>query len=115
LFPNGWLKSERRTTGFDESCFHALSRIATAIISRRAKLYSDTALLTDMAVTLVGNDYGSEVIGHAIEPFFQRGSVAGRIPAIAAARKAHRDERQGRVGFRQEYDAAAAARTGGTT
>jgi len=67
-----WLaKSETADNRFDESCFHALSRIATAVISRRGKLYGDKALLTDLAVTLVCNDYGSEVIGHAIEPFFQ--------------------------------------------
>ena len=67
-----WLaKLETADNRFDESCLHALSRIATAIIRRRGKLYGDTALLTDMAVTLVCNDYGSEIIGHAIEPFFQ--------------------------------------------
>src|SRR5664279_3257806 len=33
--------------------------------------FGDNKLLTDLAVTLVCNDYGSEVIGDAIGPFFQ--------------------------------------------
>jgi hypothetical protein len=67
-----WLaKSETAENRLDESCFHALSRIATAVITRRGRFYGDQALLTDLAVTLACNDYGSEVIGQAIEPFFQ--------------------------------------------
>ena len=65
------VKSETADNRLDESCFHALSRIATAIISRRGRLFGDNELLTDLAVTLVCNDYGSEVIGDAIGPFFQ--------------------------------------------
>jgi len=64
-------KSETADNRLDESCFHALSRIATAIISRRGRLFGDNELLTELAVTLVCNDYGSEVIGDAIDPFFQ--------------------------------------------
>jgi hypothetical protein len=67
-----WLvKSETAHNRLDESCLHALNTIATAIINRQGKLYGDKTLLTDLAVTLVCNDYGSEVIGHALEPFFQ--------------------------------------------
>jgi hypothetical protein len=71
IFSEWQAKSETADNRLEESCFHALSRIAMAIISRRGKLYGDTALLTDMAVTLVCNDYGSEVIGQALDPFFQ--------------------------------------------
>ena len=65
------VKSETADNRLNESCFHALSGIATAIISRRGRLFGDNKLLTDLAVTLVCNDYGSEVIGDAIGPFFQ--------------------------------------------
>jgi hypothetical protein len=40
-------------------------------MSRRGRLFGDNALLTELAVTLVCNEYGSEVIGDAIAPFFQ--------------------------------------------
>ncbi|MGA7971379.1 MAG: hypothetical protein WCA36_01100 [Pseudolabrys sp.] len=52
-----------------ESCFYALATVATAVIARRGRLYGDHTLITELAVTLVCNDYGSEVIGEAIQPF----------------------------------------------
>jgi hypothetical protein len=54
-----------------EACFEALSRVATGVMSRRGRLVGDNALLTELAVTLVGNDYGSEVIGDTIAPYVQ--------------------------------------------
>jgi hypothetical protein len=38
-------------------------------MNRRGRLFGDNALLTELAVTLVCNDYGSEVIGDAIAPY----------------------------------------------
>ncbi len=64
-------KSETADNRLDGACFHALSRIATAVISRRGRLFGDRELLTELAVTLVCNDYGSEAIGDAINPLFQ--------------------------------------------
>lgn len=55
-----------------QSCFTALSRIATAIAARRGRLLGDKDLLTDLAVTLVCNDYGSEAVGAAIDPLIQK-------------------------------------------
>ncbi|MEJ2625892.1 MAG: hypothetical protein P8Z80_15575, partial [Pseudolabrys sp.] len=52
-----------------ESCLYALATVATAIIARRGRLYGDAKLITELAVTLVCNDHGSEVIGEAIRPF----------------------------------------------
>jgi hypothetical protein len=52
-----------------ESCFHALATVATAIITRRGRLYGDGKLIAEIAVTLGCNDHGSEVIGEAIQPF----------------------------------------------
>ena len=55
----------------DQACFDALNRIATGVVNRRGRLFGDNALLMKLAVTLVCNDYGSEVIGDTIVPFFQ--------------------------------------------
>ncbi len=43
--------------------------------AKRGRLYGDTDLLTELAVTLVCNDYGSEVIGEAIQPIFQEAAA----------------------------------------
>ncbi len=64
-------KSETADNRLDQACFDALNRIATGVVSRRGRLFGDTALLTNLAVTLVCNDYGSEIIGDSIVPFFQ--------------------------------------------
>jgi len=65
------IKSEMATNRLDEACFDALNRIATAVMRKRGRLFGDNALLTELAVTLVCNDYGSEFIGDAIAPFVQ--------------------------------------------
>src|SRR5215831_17013731 len=52
-------------------CFAALYRVATAVISQRGRLLGDNELLKELAVTLLCNDFGSEVIGEAIHPFIQ--------------------------------------------
>jgi hypothetical protein len=67
-------RAETAGNRLDESCLHALSRVATGIISRQGRLY-DKSLLVELAVTLACNDYGSEVIGHAIEPFVQEAAA----------------------------------------
>jgi hypothetical protein len=64
-------KSETANKRLDEVCFDALNKVATAVMSRHGRLFGDNALLTELAVTLVCNDYGSEVIGNAIVPFIQ--------------------------------------------
>ena len=53
------------------ACFAALYRVATAVISQRGRLLGDNELLKELAVTLLCNDFGSEVIGEAILPFIQ--------------------------------------------
>ena len=64
-------KSETAGNRLDEACFDALNRIAMGVMARHSRLFGDNALLTELAVTLVCNDYGSEVISDAIDPFFQ--------------------------------------------
>jgi hypothetical protein len=71
-----WLKKAEATDDpLDEACFRALGTVATAIIAKRGRLYGDQKLLTELAVTLVCNDYGSEVIGEAIQPFIQEAAA----------------------------------------
>jgi hypothetical protein len=64
-------KSETANNRLDEACFDALNRIATMVMSRHGRLFGDNTLLTELAVALVCNDYGSEVIGNAIVPFIR--------------------------------------------
>jgi hypothetical protein len=67
-----WRKqAETANSRLDEACFEALNRIATGVLSRRSRVFGDIALLTELAVTLVCNDYGSEVIGDAVGPIVQ--------------------------------------------
>jgi hypothetical protein len=64
-------KAQTADDRLEQSCFRALSRIATAITARRGRLFPDRELLTDLAVRLVCNDFGSEAIGDAIAPFIR--------------------------------------------
>jgi hypothetical protein len=62
-------KAESEDDRLAQSCYRALDTIATAVAARRGCLFADRALLTELAVTLVANDFGSEAIGDAMEPF----------------------------------------------
>src|SRR5207302_8263196 len=67
-----WSTTAQRTADrLEAACFHALSRVATAITAQRGRLPASKDLFGELAVTLVCNDYGSEVIGEAIEPLLQ--------------------------------------------
>jgi hypothetical protein len=67
-----WLEQSHKTGDrLQASCCAALHRVATAIISRHGRLLGDQALLRELALTLLCNDFGSEVIGEAILPFVQ--------------------------------------------
>lgn len=65
-------KSESADDRLAASCYAALARVAGAIVARRGRLFSDKALIAEITVALVGNDYGSEVVGRAIEPFVEQ-------------------------------------------
>ncbi len=79
-------KSETTDNRMDAACFRGLSTIATAVMSRRGRLFGDKALLTELAVTSVCNDYGSEVIGEAIEPYFQQAAAREGYRLLPAQR-----------------------------
>jgi hypothetical protein len=64
-------KSETANDRLDQACFDALNRIATGVMNRHGRVRGDNALLRELAVTFVCNEYGSEAIANAIVPFFQ--------------------------------------------
>jgi hypothetical protein len=64
-------KSQKTADRLKARCFAALHRVATAVIGQHGRLLGDNALLRELAVTLLCNDLGSEVIGEAIVPFVQ--------------------------------------------
>ena len=67
-----WRKrAETSNDSLEVACFDALNKVAMGVLSRRGRVFGDIALLTDLAVTLVCNDYGSEVIGDAVAPIVQ--------------------------------------------
>src|SRR5215813_7489494 len=67
-----WLKKAHTSDDrLEAACFAALHKVATAVIGRHGRLLGDEALLEGLAVTLVCNDFGSEVIGETIQPFVQ--------------------------------------------
>ena len=69
---SGWRQKSHNTDDLLQArCFAALHRVATAVISQRGRLLGDTELLRELAVRLLCNDFGSEVIGEAILPFVQ--------------------------------------------
>ena len=68
-------KSQDTEDGLEAACFAALYKIATAVMSQHGRLFSDHALLTELALTLVCNDHGSKVIGEAILPFVQEAAA----------------------------------------
>jgi hypothetical protein len=55
----------------EAACFAALHRVATAVMTQRGQLLGGNELLKELALTLLCNDFASEVIGEAILPFIQ--------------------------------------------
>jgi hypothetical protein len=83
-----WSKKLQNTeVRLEQSCFAALYEVATAVISRQGRLSGDHALLAELAVILVCNDYGSSVIGDAILPFVQEAVAREGYRALPAQKK----------------------------
>ena len=68
-------KSHKTDDRLKASCFAALDRVATAVISQRGRILGDNELLRELAVTLLCNYFGSEIIGEAILPFVHEAVV----------------------------------------
>ena len=64
-------KADKTDDRLKASCFAALHKVATAVVSQRGRLLGHKDLLSELAVTLLSNDFGSEVVGEAILPFVQ--------------------------------------------
>ena len=81
--------SRARTTDdrLEAACLRALARVTTAVTARRGRRFADQALLGELAVTLVANDFGSERIGDAIAPFITE--AIAREGYRPLARQAH--------------------------
>ena len=70
----GWRNAaEINGDGFDRACLEALVTVATAIIVKHGRLQRDANLIAEIAARMVCNDYGSIVIGEAMEPHFRAG------------------------------------------
>ncbi|MCG8548439.1 MAG: hypothetical protein MJE12_29920, partial [Alphaproteobacteria bacterium] len=59
----------------DRACYDALIRTVTAIVSHRGRLVGDKTLIADLAVTMVCNGHGSDVIGQAIDPYIKEAAA----------------------------------------
>jgi hypothetical protein len=66
------IKSQETDDRLKAACFAALHRVATAVIGKRGRLLGDNELLRELAVTLVCDGLGSELIGEAILPLVQQ-------------------------------------------
>ena len=56
---------------FERACYQALVTTTDAIFTRRSRLPNDRKLITSIALRLVCNDYGSQIIGEFLEPLFR--------------------------------------------
>jgi len=83
-----WSKKSQNTEDrLEQVCSAALYEVATAVISRQGRLSGDHALLSELAVILVCNDYGSKVIGDAILPFVQEAVASESYRALPPHKK----------------------------
>src|SRR5215510_834153 len=83
-----WSKKSQSTEDrLEQACFAALYEVATAVISRQGRLSGDHALLAELALILVCNDYGSSVIGDAILPFVKEAVAREGYRALPAQKK----------------------------
>jgi len=80
-------KAQTADGRLEQSCFRALSTIATAITAKRGGLLATRELLGDLAVTFVCNDFGSEAIGDAIAPLMRQAALReGYLPLSSQPR-----------------------------
>ncbi|MGI9426863.1 MAG: hypothetical protein ACR2PA_27040, partial [Hyphomicrobiaceae bacterium] len=67
-----WLdRSVASQNELESACVKALHRVAGGVAGRHGRIVGDRELITSIAATLVMNEYGSAVLGQALEPYFQ--------------------------------------------
>ena len=59
----------------ERSMYRALVRVASAVSQKHGRLVGSPELFAELAIPLVTNDYGSELIGLHIEPYFRRAAA----------------------------------------
>lgn len=69
-------QAETADTPLARACFRALSEIVSAVMRHRGRLLGDSAHLADLALALVCNRHGSDVVGDALDPIFRSGAEA---------------------------------------
>ena len=65
-------KVQEAGSELERRMYRALVRVASAVSQKHGRLVGGAGLLSDLAIPLVGNDYGSELIGAHIEQYFHR-------------------------------------------
>jgi hypothetical protein len=66
------MKAAGNGTELERRMYRALMRVASAVSQKHGRLVGGASLFSDLAIPLVGNDYGSELIGTHIEQYFNR-------------------------------------------
>jgi len=64
-------RGETADDPLDRACCDALASVVTAIVSHRGRLVGEPALVVRLAVAMVCNSHGSDVIGDALDPLIQ--------------------------------------------
>ena len=72
-----WEERQRATSDdCERACLAALSRVVTAVAGRHGRIIGDGELIASIAANLVMNDYGSDVLGRALQPHFRKAAEA---------------------------------------
>ena len=64
--------------------YRELARVTASILVKHGRIRGDQALLTMLAAGLVGNGYGSEVIGEIIAPLVSQAAACEGFPVLLA-------------------------------
>jgi hypothetical protein len=65
-------KARSSSEPLQRSCYQSLAIAAEALFAKHGRLFTDPKLITSVALRLVCNDWGSEVIGQFLDPVFRR-------------------------------------------
>ncbi|HMB49006.1 MAG TPA: hypothetical protein VKN63_12085, partial [Afifellaceae bacterium] len=84
----GWRKSTASADDpFRRACLEALAKVAGAISGHRGRLLGDPQTIAGLAANLVGNGYGSKLLGEAISPLIGRAAEAENYRFLQAQEK----------------------------
>lgn len=65
-------RAETETDAHRAACLAALAKIVGAIVRTRGRLIADHSKIVSLATTQVCNGHGSDVLGHLVQPIFER-------------------------------------------